>query len=78
MSFSLGHILIARVGSSVASVLLLGGKPPKPNVPTEKKNHVHVYLTYMRERAPQKYMYVFRSQNTSCIHAYNQCSGMAL
>ena len=57
-----------RVGTSVASFLVLGGARP-PNVPTKK-------VTYMRERAKRasaSETYIFRSQYTS---ARTQCSSL--
>ena len=53
--------------SSVASFLVLwGGGGARPlNVPTGKKNHVHV--TDMRERAPQKHIF-FQVSKYICMH----------
>ena len=58
---------VVLFSSSVASFLVWGGGTRPPNVPTEKKNHVHV--TYMRERAPQKHIY-FQVSKYICMHAY--------
>ena len=44
----------------------MGGGGKTPNVPTRKK---YVYVTYMRERAPQKYMY-FQVSKYICIYTY--------
>ena len=58
--------------SSVASFFAMGGGGGSlPNVPTEKQ----MYVTYMRERAPQKCVY-FQVSKYICI--YHQCSSLLL
>ena len=47
-----------------------GGGGKAPQMYRQKKDSLHV--TYMRERAPHKYIYLFRSQNTCYINIHMQ------
>ena len=71
---------LPRGSSNVASFCYWGGGGGQaPQMYRQKKtNHVHVYLTYMRERvkrASASEIYVFSGLKIH-LHTYNQCSGI--